>query len=135
MFSDPVVGNKFFGRSKALRLLSKRLSGLKEGFRQNIAIVGPKLIGKSSFILHFLSNFNYPGIIPIYIDLRVNSFSHFTYKFLGTLLYHYLKNKELAVCEELEPLKEYAKKSIPKTIEVICGIENSIKNLQFNQAY
>ncbi len=135
MFSDPVVGNKFFGRNKDLRLLSKRLCGLKEGFRQNIAIVGPKLIGKSSLILHFLSNFNYPGIIPIYIDLRVNSFSHFTYKFLGAFLYHYLKNKELAVCEELEPLKEYAKKSIPKTVEVICGIENNIKNLQFNQAY
>ena len=93
MFSDPVVGNKFFGRSETLGLFSKRVGGLKDGYRQNIAIVGPKLIGKSSLILHFFSNFNHPKIIPIYIDLRPNSFNHFIYKFLGALLYQYLKNK------------------------------------------
>ncbi|NQT00118.1 MAG: ATP-binding protein, partial [Candidatus Omnitrophica bacterium] len=88
MFSDPVVGNKFFGRKDTLDLVEKRVDGLKEGFRQNIAILGPKLIGKSSLILHFLSCFNHPQVIPIYIDLRPNAFHHFIYKFLGGLLYH-----------------------------------------------
>lgn len=135
MFSDPVVGNKFFGRNKTLNLFSKRVYGLKDGYRQNITIVGPKLIGKSSLILHFLSNFNHPRIIPIYIDLRPNSFSRFIYKFLGTLLYHYLKSRDLRLYEELEALKECAEKSIPKTVESIRIIENHIKNSQFDQAY
>lgn len=135
MFSDPVVGDKFFGRNDVLGALSKRVNGLKDGYRQNIAIVGPKLIGKSSLILHFLTNLNHPNIVPIYIDLRPNSFQHFTHKFLGTLLYHYLKNKNIKPEEEVEILKERAKKDIPKIIEIIRSIENSIRNQQLKQAY
>lgn len=135
MFSDPVVGEKFFGRGKALDLLSKRVEGLKDGYRQNIAIIGPKLIGKSSLILHLFFNFSHPKIIPIYIDLKPNSFSNFVYKFLGALLYHYLKNKDVETSIELEFLKKSAQNYIPKTVEVIRTIENNIKNLQFDQAY
>ena len=135
MFSDPVVGDKFFGRTDTLSLFSKRVSALADGYRQNITVVGPKLIGKSSLVLYFLSNFNQPKIIPIYVNLGVNSFNHFVYKFLSTLLYHYLKGKNLQVHEELEALKECAVKSIPKTVETIRIIEGHIKNLQFDQAY
>lgn len=135
MFSDPVVGNRFFGRSQALSLLSKRVDGLKDGYRQNIAIVGPKLIGKSSLILHFLSNFNHSQIVPVYIDLRPNSFYQFVYKFQAGLLYHYLKNKGLDVGEELDALKRCAQDYIPQTVKSIAEVEGCIKNLQFNQAY
>ncbi len=135
MFSDPVVGDKFFGRTKTLGLLSKRVGGLKDGFRQNIAIVGPNLIGKSSLILHFLSNLSHPKILPIYIDLRLNSFSHFIYKFLGALLYHYFKNKNLSVKEDLDSLKNCAQNCIPKTTEAIRAVENSIKNSRIDEAY
>lgn len=135
MFSDPVVGEKFFGRKESLDLLAKRVSGLKDGFRQNIAILGPKLIGKSSLILHFSSTFNHPQIIPIYIDLRPNSFHHFVFKFLSALLYHYLKNKNLKVFEELDSLKRHAQDYIPKTVETIRAIESNLHNLQFGKAY
>lgn len=135
MFSDPVVGHKFFGRKKTLDLLTKRVDGLKDGYRQNIAILGPKLIGKSSLILHFFSNFNHPNIIPIYIDLSPNSFNYFIYKFLGALLYHYLKNRNIEINEELELLKASARETIPKTVEAICAIENNMKNSQADQAY
>ncbi|MBL7091876.1 MAG: ATP-binding protein [Candidatus Omnitrophica bacterium] len=135
MFSDPVVGNKFFGRTETLGLFSKRVGGFKDGYRQNIAILGPKLIGKSSLILHFFSNFNHPKIIPIYIDLRPNSFNHFIYKFLGALLYHYLKNKNFEAGVEFETLKDSAQKSIPKTVELIRTVESDVKNLQFERAY
>ncbi|MBL7084743.1 MAG: ATP-binding protein [Candidatus Omnitrophica bacterium] len=135
MFSDPVVGEKFFGRTESLGLLSKRVNALKDGYRQNIAIVGPKLIGKSSLILQLFSNFSHSKIIPIYIDLRARSFSHFVYKFIGTLLYHYLKNRNLEINEELESLKKVAEKSIPKTVEVVQKIEAYIKDSQIDQAY
>ncbi len=135
MFSDPVVGDMFFGRGETLELLHKRINGLKEGFRQNIAIIGPNLIGKSSLILHIFANFIHPRIIPIYIDLRPKTFSHFIYKFIGTLLYHYFKIKDVQVSEELVALKNRAQEYLPKTLEVIRGIENNIKNQQFDQAY
>lgn len=135
MFSDPVVGDKFFGRKESLDLLTKRVSGLKDGFRQNIAILGPKLIGKTSLILHFSSTFNHPQIIPIYIDLRPNSFHHFVFKFLSALLYRYLENKNLKVFEELDSLKRHAQDYIPKTVETIRAIENNMHNLQFGKVY
>jgi hypothetical protein len=135
MLSDPVTGNKFFGRNSTLELIGKRVNGLKDGYRQNIAIVGPKLIGKSSLILHFFSGFSHHKIIPIYVDLKTNSFNHFIYKFLGTLLYGYLKNKGLESAEDLELLKIRAQKNIPKTVETIQSIQQYIKNLQFDKAY
>jgi hypothetical protein len=135
MFSDPVVGNRFFGRADSLKVLSKRVDGLKDGFRQNIAVVGPKLIGKSSLVLHFLANFNQPNIIPIYIDMRANSFYQFIYKFLGAVLYHYLKKNNQARGEEFDLLKGQARSFIPKTVAVVQEIENCMKNSQFNLAY
>ena len=135
MFSDPVVDDKFFGRKQALNLLSKRVSGLKDGYRQNIAIVGPKLMGKSSLILHFFSNFSHLKTLPIYIDLRANSFSHFIHKFFGSLLYHYLKNRNLPVSEDLDSLKKCAQDLIPKTVELIQKIEENLKNSQLEQTY
>lgn len=135
MFSDPVVGDKFFGRSQAIKLLTKRISGLGDGYRQNIAILGPRLIGKSSFILQTFFNFKNPKVIPIYIDLRANSFSHFGYKFLGNMLYHYLRNKDLEVHEDLRLLKDLARDYLPRTITSIQVIESNIKDLQFDQAY
>ncbi|UCB57389.1 MAG: hypothetical protein JSV30_02060 [Candidatus Omnitrophota bacterium] len=135
MFSDPVVGNKFFGRNVPLTLFSKRVNGLKDGYRQNIAIIGPELIGKSSFVLHFFSQFKHPQIIPIYIDLRRNSFSHFIYKFLGTLLYQYLKNINFHLPQEFEALKEYAEKTVPQTVGDIRKVEECVKNSQFDRAY
>lgn len=135
MFSDPIVGDEFFGRADVLSLCSKRVNGLKDGYRQNIAIIGPKLIGKSSFILHFFSNFKHPAVLPIYIDLWPNSFKHFIYKFLGALLYQYLKNKNLTVSEDLDLLKGYARNSIPKTIEAVEEVERGVRDLQLEEAY
>ncbi|MBN2097499.1 MAG: ATP-binding protein, partial [Candidatus Omnitrophica bacterium] len=135
MFSDPVVGEKFFGRGETLDLLTRRAQGLKEGFRQNIAVIGPRLIGKSSLLLQFLSNFSHPQVVPIYIDLRLNSLSHFIQKFIGTLLYHYLKAKNIKSDEQIESLKNQAQATIPQTVETIRRIEKYMQNLQFALAY
>ncbi|MFH1045978.1 MAG: hypothetical protein V1727_03340 [Candidatus Omnitrophota bacterium] len=135
MFSDPVTGDKFFGRSETLELLTKRANGLKDGYRQNIAILGPQLMGKSSLILQFLSRLSHPALIPIYIEVRKNSFSNFVYKFLGAVLYHYLKAKNLPVHEDLELLKKEAEKNLPKTVEFIRGIEQQYKSGNLERAF
>ena len=53
MFSEPVIGEKFFGREEVLELLNKRVLALKDGYRQNVALTGQSLSGKSSIILAF----------------------------------------------------------------------------------
>ena len=50
MLTEPAVGNTFFGREKILSILEKRVSALKGGYRQNIALTGPMLSGKSSIL-------------------------------------------------------------------------------------
>ena len=50
MFSEPVVGDRFFGREEVLDLFNKRVAALKDGYRQNIALTGQSLSGKSSII-------------------------------------------------------------------------------------
>ncbi|MFH0790345.1 MAG: ATP-binding protein [Candidatus Omnitrophota bacterium] len=135
MFSDPVAGERFFGRVEALDLLTKRTNALKEGYRQNIAIVGPQLIGKSSLVLHFFFNRCPANILPIYIELSNRAFEHFTRKFTGSLLYQYLKSKNLDVALEIELLKKHAQPFIPKTVKVIQAIEIDIENRQVDHSF
>lgn len=46
--------NNFFDRRSYLETLNKRILGLKEGYRQNIAIIGDELVGKTSIIFNLL---------------------------------------------------------------------------------
>ena len=59
MFSEPAIGEKFFGRDTILEILKKRALALKDGYRQNIALTGQSLAGKSSIILQFLHAITY----------------------------------------------------------------------------
>ena len=60
----------FFDRKPYLDILEKRIKVIKEGYRQNIAIIGDKDIGKTSVILYFLNKFNDPMILTLYLELR-----------------------------------------------------------------
>ena len=56
MLSEPVIGEYFFGRDEALGLLEKRVNALTEGYRQNVALTGQNLAGKSSSSLNPFGN-------------------------------------------------------------------------------
>ena len=43
-----------FGRDEILTRLEQRLEGLKKGYRQNVGLVGPRYIGKTALLTHFL---------------------------------------------------------------------------------
>lgn len=118
----------FFGRNTCLEILEKRVKDIKEGYRQNIAIIGDKDIGKTSIILHFLNNFNDPLILPLYLELRPE-FTHaqFVRKFIGVLLYNFLENSDIARNEDLDYLIFKASSFIPKTTQAIKEILNSLK--------
>ncbi|MDD5424113.1 MAG: ATP-binding protein, partial [Candidatus Omnitrophica bacterium] len=90
MLLDPAIGNNFYGRSDILALLRKRADGLRSGYRQNVAVIGPAYCGKTSLIYRFTSFLNSKDLVPVYIEVKDKGLPSFAEKFASTLLYRYL---------------------------------------------
>ena len=119
-FADPVTGHEFIGREKVLQHLKKRASSLHHGYRHNVAMLGPPLIGKSSLILQFLENFHESKTLSLYIEIRSGeSFDTFLQRFLNSFLYQFLKQVQGAAPKEVPLLTERARALIPKTVQEI----------------
>ena len=129
MLIDPVVGERFFGRGNILALLEKRVHALKSGYRQNIAITGHRLTGKSSILNHFLFTFKDSEILPIYIEVLDEPFRQFATKFIGTLLYNFLKYNQKDAKDNLEYLIKECEKEIPSTVS---HIKNLLRQIEAN---
>ena len=120
--------SEFLDRKTYLNILDKRIKAIKDGYRQNIAIISDKDIGKTSVVLHFLDQFSDPLILPLYLELRPEfSREQFVRKFIGVLLYNFLENSNIALNEDLDFLISKADRFIPKTIETIKTILNSVQ--------
>ncbi|MFA5085769.1 MAG: ATP-binding protein, partial [Candidatus Omnitrophota bacterium] len=122
MFSEPVVGEKFFGREEVLGLLNKRTLALKDGYRQNIALTGQSLSGKTSILHHFLHSIKEEDFITIYVEVVKEPFRSFSYRFIATLLYNALTKMGEAVGFELENLLDKAQELLPKTYSAIRNV-------------
>lgn len=119
--------DKFFNRQYYLEILNKRVEGLKDAYRQNIALLGEELIGKTSVILHFLNHYCDPKILPIYISVRIEEFEYFAKRFIGVLLYNFLSNSGIFLKEELDYLIKKSERFIPKTTNKIKTILTNLK--------
>ena len=87
-----MIQDNLFDRKIYLDTLEKRIGDLKDGYRQNIAIIGDELIGKTSIIFKFLNKFYDNRIIMLYLEIRPESLASFIRRFLGVLLYNFLIN-------------------------------------------
>jgi len=134
MFLDPAIGSNFFDRHDILGLLRKRVSGLRSGYRQNIAIIGPAYYGKTSVVYRFINNIPFRDIVPIYVEVKSKGFLNFAEKFIFTLLFQYLKAIEYKIgnAEELIPI---ASDRMPRTAKAIKEIETLIKDGNAAKAY
>jgi predicted transcriptional regulator len=133
--SEPIVGEQFFGRDEALSLLKKRVNALTEGYRQNVALTGQNLAGKSSILHHFLYNFHDNRILPIYVEITDEPFIYFAQRFTGSLLYNLLRSKGEEPKEDFEMLVEEAKPFIPSTVKSIREIQDLARKRDFDNAY
>jgi len=92
MFADPVVGKDFFNRGEWVQLLLKRAASLRHGYRQNVAVLGPQLIGKSSLLQHFMLQFDDPETVVVYLELRQKESLHdFVDRYVTVFLHAFLK--------------------------------------------
>lgn len=129
-----MIKDNFFGRQVCLDVLEKRIRGLKEGYRQNIAIIGDELVGKTSMIFRLLDKLYDNRIIILYLEVRPESFSLFANRFIGALLYNFLINSGIPLKEDIDYLIKMSDKYIPKTVERIKFILNSLEKRKKNNA-
>lgn len=127
----------FFGHQEYLEILKKRSRDLKEGYRQNIAILGDELVGKTSLVFNFLNKFYDPGIIVIYLEIRPESLVSFARRFIGIMLYNFLSNSGIPLREDLDFLVNKSRAYIPRTIEkvelILSAVEKRKKNNVFSE--
>ncbi|MFA6078469.1 MAG: ATP-binding protein [Candidatus Omnitrophota bacterium] len=135
MFSEPVVGEKFFGRNEVLDLLNKRVLALKDGYRQNVAFSGQSLAGKTSILQHFLYTIKDEDFIVIYLEIIKEPFRSFANRFIATLLYTSLAKIGEPVTIDMNALLERAQKALPKTHYVIKSIFQLIDKGETDEAY
>jgi hypothetical protein len=125
----------FFGRTKPLELLKKRVLDLKEGYRQNVALLGNRYLGKTSVFARFLMNLDDENMVVIYLDLDHKNTDYFVTKYIVSLLYHYSKQKHLELHEDIDLLIENTAKYIPQTVERVRLVQSLYKKGQLLEAF
>lgn len=112
----------FLERKIYADIIEKRIRSLKDGYRQNIAIIGDELVGKTSLIFGLLNKFYDNRILAIYLETRPEDLTSFVRRFIGILLYNFLENSGFLLKEDLNYLIEKSSGYIPRTIEKIRSI-------------
>ena len=136
MFSDPVVGENFFGRQQIVDLLLKRAGALRSGYRQNVAIIGHQQLGKTSILRQFLHLHRDPAVLAFYVEIKLQGLDHFVDQFIRALLYQYLLQQgDVDPTESLKNLTEKAAVSVPKTAARVHEIAHCLKHRHAEEAY
>lgn len=131
------MDEKFFGRKQYLDHLQKRVNDLTHGYRQNVAILGYELVGKTSLVYKLISGLNDNRIVLAYLEARPETIPEFARRFIGVLLYNFLLNSGIPLKEDLNFLIEKSERYIPQTIMriklILSGFEKRKKNNCFGE--
>lgn len=122
-------------RINILEPIYKRINSLCDGYRQNIALIGQAGVGKSVILKYLISSFKRPQLTFAYVNLGRSDFTHFTYKLLGSLLYHYLGEKGLIIKDEFDYLSMAIEKILPNTSNQIKALIQLIERHKTNEAF
>jgi AAA+ ATPase superfamily predicted ATPase len=135
MFSEPAVGERFFGREEVLEILDKRVSALKDGYRQNVALTGQSLAGKTSVLHHFLRSIKDEDFITVYVEVVKEPFATFADRFIATLLYNALLKTGEDAGFRLDGLIDSAAGKMPGTHAAIRHVYSLIDRGDRDAAY
>ncbi|MFH1790631.1 MAG: ATP-binding protein [Candidatus Omnitrophota bacterium] len=125
----------FHGREPEMEILMKRVTALKAGCRQNVALTGELFSGKTSILRHLAASLNSDSVIPVYVELGDRSFPAFAERFIATMIYAYFVKTQRPVCEDLSKLIESAADVAPKTAAAARKILIDISRRRYNLAY
>ena len=127
------MSNKiFFDRETYMETLIKRITGLLEGYRQNIALIGDELVGKTSILFKLLDKFYDSRLVLIYLEARPETIASFSRRFTGVLLYNFLLNSGIALKEDLDFLMRKSQGFAPKTVRQAKNILEAVQRRKKN---
>jgi hypothetical protein len=113
----------YLTREEILKTLAKRTCDHGQGFRQNIALLGEELSGKTTLLRSLLIQAPPQGITPIYVELVAFEFPLFAKRLLNNLLYNHLRRSQLiSTRESLDNLAQRAASTLPQTSRAIQDI-------------
>ena len=122
MDNSPSPTERLFGRAEILDRILRRARDLTAGYRQNIALVGPPLIGKTSILQRAVDLIReHPPLLPVYLEIRPDaSLAEFAERFASTLLYHYWSTGGREAPTTLEDLWAACGPFVPKTVALLA---------------
>ena len=128
--------HNFYGRRGVLDILKKRVLGLKDGYRQNVAILGNRYIGKTALLQRLILQMEDAQAFFIYLDLENRDFEYFARQFTKTLLYNYLKRENISpLQEDLKLLCLATKERLPRSVFLVQAIIDFTAQGKILEAY
>lgn len=91
--TDPVFGKDFFDRQEILQLIHKRVDAFEKGYRQNMALLGRPMVGKTSILYELLHRWESAKINPFYFEIRNESLASFSERLMTSFLYRTSQQK------------------------------------------
>lgn len=126
---------KFYGRKTILGILKKRVIDFKDGYRQNVALIGDRYIGKTHILHKFLNESAAKDLVQVYVDAEYKDVDYFCQKICGAVLYEFSKIRSLPLYDDLNVLIESTQKPLPKTIASIKRIQKYLSYSKKFEAY
>lgn len=115
-------GEACFDRQALLERILRRAVELPSGYRQNLALLGPPLIGKTTILLKSAELLaRHPALLVVYLELRrVASLAAFVEQFAATLLYqHWVTACGQDPPQSMDALVQCCRSTLPKTTELL----------------
>jgi len=127
-FGTPVANENFFNREDEISYLEKRLFALQKGSRNDIAVVGPRRVGKSSLVLQMVHHARKKGFRVVFLDCEGLDAESFTKEYGNALMAAELEGRA-----DLK-IKEALRSSAGNAIAVLSEILGRIKALELSPA-
>ncbi len=133
--TDPVCGEEFFGRDEILQCLVKRVQGFSEGYRQNVAIVGRRSVGKSSIVNRMLATTRHMAYVSVYAEVRHEPFVRFADRWIATVTAQVLERQGIASTDFWQVSSEQLHVQCPTLAAAIVHIRTLCNRNAYTQAF
>jgi len=125
----------FFGRKPILDLLKKRILDLKEGYRQNVALLGRRSIGKTVLMQKVVRDLAEDKIVPVYVDLENQGLEDIYEKITGRLLFYFTNRHGLPWTGDPKSLRTMIQPRLPSTGRCLKKIESLLAHRRSRDAF
>ncbi|MEK6733103.1 MAG: ATP-binding protein [Candidatus Omnitrophota bacterium] len=125
-------------REEILNTLIRRVNSFTDGYRQNIAIFGEPCIGKTRLVkdLFASESLKKDGIIPIYLEIKIEPFEFCAKRFIKSVLSQLVKSDPLLTSpQDTVLLIEDLTRDYPKTAQVCIRVMQDMERSRPDEAF